>query len=368
MKRIPSIQIDIETEWRGGQYQVEMLCKGLFHRGHPVTLITRPESILGNKLEEAGIEVVRIPARFEFDPVAVYKVAAEIKKRRPAIVGMHASHSHTLGVLAKRLCPAFSSYIVTRRVDFVPGQDPLNRWKYTRGPDGWIAISNAIRRILLTFGIPSDRIHVIHSGIPSRKIPSNARRELIEELGIKEDRILIGNIANLVDHKGHKFLLDAIPAVIEKHPEVLFLIAGEGQLEKALKQQAKNLGLTEKHLRLLGYRTDVEKILGALDLFAMSSHLEGLCTSIIDAHHSGIPVIASAAGGIPELVIDGETGFLADNQSPESIAEKIQYVLDHPKEAEKIVKRAKDRAARKFSDDSMVEGTLDVYHKILGAR
>lgn len=366
MKRIPSIQIDIETEWRGGQYQVEMLSKGLQNRDHPVTLITRPGSILGEKLEDAGIEVIRIPVRFEFDPVAIYKVASEIKKRRPAIVGMHASHSHTLGVLAKRLCPSDMKFVVTRRVDFTPGNDILNRWKYKQGPDGWIAISEAIRKILTEAGIRPGKIHVVHSGIAPRDIPHDGRRELLNELGVKKDRVLIGNIASLVDHKGHKFLIDAIPKVVEKRPEVLFVIAGDGELEVPLKEQAEKLGLSENNVRFLGHRKDVEKILGALDLFVMTSHLEGLCTSIIDAYMANVPVVATAAGGIPELVIDGRTGFLAKNRSSEDIAAKVLFALDDKSGVDQIVKKAKEWAFEKFSDDAMVENTLDVYRKILG--
>ena len=366
MEKIPSVQIDIETGWRGGQRQVELLCRGLAARGHPVALVTRRGSLLGDMLSEAGIEVIRRSLPFAFCPIAASRLAWFLKGRRPAIVGMHASHAHTLGVLAKKIMKDPPKFVVTRRVDFTPGKYALNRWKYVKGPDAYIAISEAIKGVLVQAGVEEERIHLVHSGVEPLEIPQSARESIEAELGVPSDVRIVVDVASLADHKGHRFLIDAVPEVIREIPNALFLIVGDGELRSRLVQQARDLGLSEGNLRFLGHREDVAKLLGAADLFVMTSHLEGLCSSIIDAQLAGVPVVATRAGGIPELVIDAQTGLLAENRSPEDIARKIVLALNDGELRAKLVQGARQRALSNFTAEAMVEGTLAAYRKILG--
>ena len=361
MKPISSVQIDIETSWRGGQRQVELLCKGLAKRGHPVCLITRPRSILGEKLKASNVQVFEIAVGFEFDPVAASSIGKIIREKNPEVVGMHASHPHTLGILAKKFVASDPKYIVHRRVDFSPGSNFFHRWKYQAAPDGYIAISEAVKKVLVVSGVKAEKIEVVFSGVPIPQIPENARADLCSELGVPTHTPLIGNVASLSDHKGQTYLLNAIPKVVEKYPDALFLMVGDGELREKLIEQGKSLGIKSGNLRFLGYRDDVPKILGALDLFVMTSHKEGLCTSIIDAQLAKVPVVATAAGGIPELVFHENTGLLAKNRSAEDIAANIARVLGDPALGDRLAQNAFDRAEKELTDDAMVEGTLDAY-------
>ena len=367
MQAIPTLQMDIETEWRGGQRQVELLCRSLVHRGHPVTLLTRPESPLSKRLEGSGVDIIPMKIMAAYDLIAARKVARLIDSVKPAVVGMHASHSHTLGLLAKKFTQFPTRYVVTRRVDFRPGRDFLNRWKYILAPDGFIAISDAIAEILARIGVPRERIHVVHSGVKPTEPPENARESFREEIGVSEETYLVGDIASLVDHKGHRYLIEAVPKIAAQCPKAVFLVVGDGELATALKEQAKSLGLGEDRLRFLGRRDDVPRILGALDLFVMTSHLEGLCTSIIDAQLAGVPVVATRAGGIPELVEHEETGLLAENKNPDSIAAQIVRIAGDPALAGRLAQAAQKRAHDQFTDDAMVEGTIAAYRNILGS-
>ena len=366
MKTIPTVQIDIETGWRGGQRQVELLCRGLSARGHPVTLFTRPGSQLGERLEGSGVDVIRSKVRFEFDPLAVRNLRRVLAEKKPVVVGMHASHAHTLGALTKTFGGVFARYVVTRRVDFLPGSDPVNRWKYISFPDGYIAISKAISRILEKAGVTREKIYLVPSGVTPPLVSLDARTSLIEQLDVPPGAVLVGDVASLVDHKGHKFLIDAIPDVINAFPHVLFLLAGDGPLRPSLETRAKQLGLTDRNLRFLGFWEDVGLLLGGLDLFVMTSHLEGLCSSIIDAQLAGVPVVGTEAGGIPELVLPERTGWLAKNRSPKDIAKRIIEALSDAQARKRMALAARERALSHFTADSMVEGTLAAYHKILG--
>jgi len=366
MDKISSIQIDIYRGWRGGQRQVELLCRGLAKRGHPVAVVTRPNSLLAAQLKNSPVEVIPVRVGFELDPLAALKTASALRKRKPAIVNMHASHSHTLGVLARRFTSNGPKFVVTRRVDFSPGRDPFNKWKYIKGPDAYIAISEAIQNVLIDFGIHHRRIHLVHSGVPSMPIPAGARQKLTEKMKLPKDAILIGDIADLVDHKGHRFLIDAIPEVIDQFPQAMFLLVGDGELRSELTRQAYRRQITEKNLRFLGNQKDIPLILGALDLFVMTSHLEGLNTSIIDAQLAGIPVVATRAGGIPELVIHNETGLLARNRDSHDIAEKLIQILRDADLRNRLKGTARKQATDRFTNDAMVEGTIQAYRKILG--
>jgi L-malate glycosyltransferase len=362
---ISSIQIDIETGWRGGQRQVELLCKGLSTRGHPVKLITRPGTPLGKKLRDSNIEVFETPVVGGVDPFAARRIGAFIRQAGPAVVGMHSSHAHTLGALCRSRFAPGPKYLVHRRVDFSPGTGFFDRWKYRRSVDGYVAISQAVRKALVDSGVEGSRIDLVPSGVVELTVPQDSRARIESELNISPDRIIILDVASLVDHKGHKYLIEAFSKVVEEFPEALLLLAGDGELRASLEAQATSLNLTPDHLRFLGRREDVGTLLGAADLFAMTSHLEGLCTSILDAQLAGVPVIGTNAGGIPELVFNEKTGLLAENKNPGDIASKIKALLQNPAEGTRLTEAARQHALNGFTADAMVEGTIRAYRRFL---
>ena len=249
-------------------------------------------------------------------------------------------------------------------MDFAPRRDLVSRYKYRRGVDGYVAISRAVMAVLLAAGVPASRIRIVHSGVPPPAVPPDARRELRRELKIGEGAPVLGLVASLSDHKGHRYLLEAMPAVISAFPLAVLLLVGDGELREDLEARAEALGLAGGAVRFLGHRSDVPRILGALDLFVMSSHLEGLCTSIIDAMLAGVPVVATRAGGIPELVDDGATGLLADVRSPESLASQMIRALADSGLRSRLAANAEEVARRRLTADAMVDGTLAAYREL----
>ncbi len=369
MEPLPTLQVDVEPGWRGGQRQVFLLCTGLARRGHPVTAVVRRDGELARRLVEAGVPIVEVPGRGEADPASVLALARLLRERHPAVVGLHSARSHGLVALAGLFVGSRRPLLVpTRRVDFAPGRDPFSRWKYRRAAGGVIAISEAVARVLVDAGLPRQRIHVVHSGVEPPEIPSGARERFREELGVTGDRVLVGTVAALTDHKGHRYLLEAIPTVVERHPEALFLLVGDGELRGELEERARTLGLGPEYLRFLGHREDVPAILGGLDLFVLPSHMEGLGTAIVDAQMAGLPVVGTRAGGIPEIVLDGETGLLAEPRNPAGLAERLLRMLEDKKLRARLAAAGRRRALEHFSADAMVEGTLEAYREFLTAR
>jgi len=145
---------------------------------------------------------------------------------------------------------------------------------------------------------------------------------------------------------------------------VYLILIGEGGLKSSVEKQARKLGL-KSHVIFTGYRTDVPGILADLDLFVMSSHLEGLCTSIMDAMASGLPVVATTAGGIPEVIENGVDGLLVPTKDPDTLADAMVYILGNNDVSGVFRAKAKENVHRKFSLDRMVEGTIGVYGKLL---
>jgi len=365
---LPTVHVDLEPGWRGGQRQVLLLCAGLARRGQPVALLARQGGELARRAAGAGLEVVETPVSGGLDPRAVRSLLRAMRRFRPAVVGLHSSRSHNVAAAAKFVGgPEQPLFVVTRRVDFTPGRDPLNRWKYLHGADGYIAISKAVEQELVASGIPAEKIRIVHSGVAPPAVPPDARRELREELGISGEALLLGVVAALTDHKGHRYLLEAMPGILAAFPEAVLLLAGDGELGEELEELAEGLGIAGK-VRFLGYRNDVPRILGALDLFVMPSKLEGLGTSVVDAMLAGAPVVATRAGGLPELIEDGVTGLLAEPRSPESLGERIVDALGDAGLRSRLAERARVVAGERFTADAMVEGTLDAYRWLLARR
>ncbi len=137
---------------------------------------------------------------------------------------------------------------------------------------------------------------------------------------------MIGTIAHLTDHKGHTYLLDAIPQVLKEFPHSFFLFVGDGELKDSLKTKSRILGIRDR-VFFTGFREDIPEILSILDLFVLPSHLEGLCTSLMDAMYMGVPIVATTAGGIPEVIENGKTGLLVPPKDPIALAEAIIKLL-----------------------------------------
>jgi len=356
-----TLHIDEQRGWRGGEQQASYLMQGLAERGHRVLLAGRPGSpFVTREHGRADIDRHTFPFWSEWDPVTAWGLARLVRRERVDILHAHTSHAHTLACIARRLAGR-GQVVVSRRVDFPPKTNAFSRWKY-QWPCHYIAISEAIGRVLIEWGISSGKISVVHSAIdPARLAVPPATRE---SLGIPGEVPLIGIVAALVGHKDLPTFVDAMAAVHAAHPAAHAVIVGDGPLRGEIEAliRAKNL---RDRVFLLGYRDDVPSILHALDIFVLSSNEEGLGTSVLDAMAVGLPVAATAAGGIPEMVRDGETGLLAPVGEGQALGAAIARLLDDPGAAGAMAANARRMVEEQFTVPRMVEGNLAVYQRAL---
>lgn len=359
------LHLDTGHEWRGGQGQVLTLCVGLQKASVRQILIAPPGSPLAEKAAQAGIEVRPLKMRGEWDLLAAHQLRQIITRSGINLVHAHDAHAHSIARFATRNLEqrlmAQVTLIVSRRVDFDISGNFISRRKYLDPRIFYFAISNGVKDVLVRGGVGPDRIFIVPSGIdPARfsyNVPPSRMRE---ELGIAPTAPVIGNIASLVDHKGHKYLIDAAPLVLAQKPNAVFVIVGDGPLRADLENQIARLNLDGKVI-LTGHRRDVETFLSGFNVFALSSHLEGLCTSIIDAVLLGVPVVATRTGGVPDLVEHDRTGLLVEPRDPQSLADAILQSLDHPVESARMAADAKIRVQQNFSAESLVRKSLEAY-------
>lgn len=360
-----TLHINTERTWRGGEKQTLHLVTRLLARGHVAELVCQPNSPLAERARARDVPVHEISMRGDADPVAIARIGRVMRRGKFDVCQMHTSHAHMLGVLARGFRK--SPYtLVTRRVDFSVLRSWISRLKYRHGVDRYIAISHAIRRVMIEDGIDPERIEVVHSGVSELPEPGIGRDELRRQMGFTDEHAVLGNVAHFAPHKGQLFLVRAVARLRESHPQLRVAIVGEGEERAAVEAELKERGV-EDLFHLAGFQKDIAAYLGAFDLFTMPSIQEGLCTSILDALLAKLPVIASNTGGIPEIIEPGVTGYLAEPGSVDDLATQIATALDDPSEAERLAAAGQRRVREQFSADGTADGTIAVYERLCGA-
>jgi glycosyltransferase involved in cell wall biosynthesis len=267
-----------------------------------------------------------------------------------------------LACLARRFAPG-TKVVVSRRVSFPPKPNAITRWKYSM-PDKFLAVSGEVERVLRNYGIPEERIALVYSAVELARL--NVDPIPRAELNVPESVPLLVTAGALVGHKDHANFIEAFHRVRAEFPEAHAVIAGEGELRAQLERQSAELALGDS-IHFLGHRGDAPAIIRAADVYVSSSWSEGLGTSVLEALACGTPVVASEAGGIPEMVLHGQTGYLVPNRDPIALADSIVISLRDRDAARRMAKAGQRFVRENFSVDRMVEGTIRVYQELLSA-
>jgi len=360
--------LNTERTWRGGEGQTLALATGLARRGHRSVVIAQRGGELARRAVAAGLPTHEVAMRGEWDLLAVHRLAGLLRGQRPDVVHMHTSHAHTLGVLASCFT-GIGVRVVSRRVDFSIHRHrfSLSGFKYRHGVDRFIAISQAVRDQLVRDGLDPERIALVHSGVDPDRFRGGDAARARADLGVPPDAPLFGTVAHFGWHKSLETLIAAAAGVVARVPEAWIAIIGDGDLRPALEAERARSPAASR-IVMPGFRANVADFLAAFDLFVMPSVMEGLCTSILDAFAVGVPVVAARAGGIPELVRDGETGRLVPPRDPEALAEALATTWRDGGARQRFRAAAQAHLLGSFTHDAMVDGTLAVYRALLRER
>lgn len=327
-------------------------------------LVAHPDGELHRRAAE-GPDLVALAPASEVDVASAWKLSRVVRQYQPEIVHAHDPHALAMGATALSFGASSPSpsLVASRRVDFHLGGNSFSRWKYQQ-VHRFIAASGAIRDILVEDGIAVDRVDVVHDGIDVGKVQRLPALDIHSEFWLPRGVPVIVNVGALVGHKGQRHLLDALPIVMQEVADAHLVILGEGELRPALERQIKDLGL-EKRVRLPGFREDVLQLVKSADLFVMSSVTEGLGSAVLDAMAMSLAVVGTRAGGIPEAVVDGETGLLVPPGEPGPLAAAIVRLLDDAALRTKYGQAGAERVATHFGVDRLVEGTIEVYARAI---
>ena len=296
---------------------------------------------------------------------ALWHVWRLLRRIQPDIVHTHSSKAGFVGRIAARVANVphilytphghvFQGYftpVVTRR--FILLERLAARWT-----DRIITLTDAEADQHLAVGIGRrEQFVTIPSGIDLDRVVTVAPKRLVAHGRI------VGTVARLVPVKGHLFLLDAIPKILQRCPKAKFVFVGEGEMRQVLEEQANGLGLDDR-ITFAGFREDVPAVLAGMDAFVLPSLNEGMGRVLVTAMALGKPIVATKVGGVPELLGNGEAGILVPPGDSGAIAEAVSTVLCDRSRAHALGEAGRRRASR-YSAESMISALAKVYHEVM---
>jgi len=233
-----------------------------------------------------------------------------------------------------------------------------------------IAVSHFTKRELLEYyKVPEKKIRVIHNGVDVNKFkPAKDKRKIKEELGFKGDDLAIVSVGRLYARKGLFTLIESMPAVVKRFKNAKFIISGKGQSDEMRKlvNYADRIGV-KGSIIFTGYYPDkkLPKLYQAADVFAFSTFYEHHPFAVLEALSTGLPVVTTRVGGIPETIESGKNGFLVEPFNPKQFADRILYLLEHPAEASEMGSLARKTILERFDWRIVVKDVLKVYDEAL---
>jgi glycosyltransferase involved in cell wall biosynthesis len=355
------LHIETGRHLYGGALQVYYLIRGLHAAGVENLLVCAPGSEIGRQC--AGIAtIVELPFFGDVDPRLLVGLCRTIRTHRPDIVHAHSRRgADWWGGLAAQLCQVKG--LLTRRVDN-PESRLLVRLKYQRF-ERVVTISEGIRQVLLSEGVPAEKLELIHSVVDLEQYSCRADRPWFEaEFALRPGERTVAVIAQLIERKGHRFLLDGAKQILASVPHLRFIFFGQGPGRQELEAHCRACGLEEKVI-FAGFRNDLPRILPNLDLVVHPALMEGLGVSLLQAAAAGRPMIGARAGGIPEVIRDGVNGYLVPPGTVTPLAEKTIDLLLHPDVAERFGANGRILVQQEFSIPAMISSYQRLYAEIL---
>ncbi|UCE40475.1 MAG: glycosyltransferase family 4 protein, partial [Candidatus Aminicenantes bacterium] len=254
--------------------------------------------------------------------------------------------------------------VISRRAGFPLKKNVLSWLKYTKDIDAIMTISESVKNVFVESGFDAERIHVIPDGIDFTQYEDKASKDYLrQELSFAPDDFLVGIVVPLSDDKGHKYLIQVFQRLREHTSKIKVIIIGEGRLQLELNKQVKEIQ-EQDMVFFLGFHENNPQILNSLDVFVLSSGHDSLGSLIMDAMACRLPVVATRADGILELVTHQKTGLLVPPQRPKSLARAIIKLYEDRELAHRLGQRGYENVHQKFSAESMVLKAIDLYEEL----
>lgn len=354
----------------GSVVQMFELARGLARRGHRVAVVSRPHGEVGGRCRAEGIPFYPLPLRHEFDVSSAHALARLYDESAADVVHVHKGIAHSAALIATFFARRRPVLVVNRGVSFP--LDPFAALKYRARLDAVVTVCEDIRRVVVaTAGVPPEKVHVVHAGVdvsrfdPTRVDGGGVRREW----EVPPDEKLLVTVGAR-EWKGWRDLLSAAALLAADFPNLrTAVVACKDEAEKErVRAFAREEGIGDRAIAV-GFRTDMPDVLAAADLVAdLSFEGLGITGTIREAMALGKAVVASAAGGNPELVEDGRSGLLVPPRNPPAAAAAFRRLLSEPELASALGRAARERVVRSFSTEVRLERIEALYRKLVSER
>jgi glycosyltransferase involved in cell wall biosynthesis len=335
----------------------------------PFVCVLTPRHPLGAPmLEAAGFKLVFL-GRAKWDPQVVRDLIRLVRARDIDLLHVTGFKATMLGRLAA---------LMTGRavVAHIHDHKPMPAWmrpiqrRLGRNTDAAVAVSNAVREVAVEdYGVPAERIHVLYNGVLADRfaeVAPDARQRIRQQQGIAADAPVIGIVGRLEPGKGVKQLVRVLPAVLERCPDAVLLVVGDGSIRLDCERLVAEVGVGAA-VRFTGHREDIPALLAAMDVMAAPATVEeGLPYAVLEAMCAGLPVVATRLGGLCECVVHGETGLTVPMGDGPALAEALVTLLTDPRRRAALGQAARRRSAT-FSVARHVDELQTIYRAIIAA-
>ena len=365
---IRTLHLETGRQLLGGAMQTKHLVHGLEERGVPALLVCPDNGELYRAATREGLDVQGVRYRGDHDLTLVLKLSRIIRSAKPDIVHLHSRRgADILGALAAKWA-GHPNVITTRRVDNPISAGVLNGFCIGKIPKAIVCVSDGISSVMKEAGFPSDKITVIHSAVDASAYDSALSKwEARRILGVLPASPLLCVIGQLITRKGHHVLLDALPSLRNKFKDIRVVIVGRGAVRSRLEAQVHKLNL-DGCVQFMGFRSDISTILRASDLLVHPALREGFANVGLQAMASGIPVVTTSVGGMPEMVQHEITGLVVPPGDSKTLAQAIEELLSNPGRRSMMGRLGQDIVRESFSVEKMVDSNLALYQKVLASR
>jgi glycosyltransferase involved in cell wall biosynthesis len=358
------LHISSPKTWRGGEQQLLYLVEELNQIGVWQLVLCPFNSAVHKYCLKNHINHLTYFKGFSANPMVAFRINHICKREGIDLMHVHDSHAHNFAVLSTVLTKNTVPIIVSRRVDFPVKDTSMSFYKYNHPNIAKIiCVSQAIADIMEKSIEDKVKLEVVHSGVDLNKFTNVPKVDIRKELGIDSEYALVGNVAALAPHKDYETFIATAKQIVGQGHKVKFLAIGDGPSRKQVEEEIAKNNL-EDHVLLLGFRDDVVSLLPELDVFLITSKTEGLGTSILDAQVARIPIVATRAGGIVEIVKHEVNGLVADVADSKQLAAHVIRLLNDRTFAQKLVEAGADMV-KSFSKGMTAQKTKAVYNRVL---
>ena len=354
----------------GSVVQMFQLAQGLSRHGHRTAIVSRTDGDVGKRAREEGIDFLPLPLRHEFDFDSARRLARIYEEREVDVVHVHKGIAHSVALFATFFGRRRPVLVVNRGVSFP--LDAFNRIKFHVRMDGVVTVCEDIKKVIVASGkIPAEKVHVIYAGVDLERFdPKKANGERVRgEWGVSQDQTLLVQVGAR-EWKGWKDLIVATSLLAPEFPQLMTAIVAceNEEKKKEILAFARDYGIDHRVLPI-GFRSDMPDVLAAADLVAdLSYEGLGITGTLREAMAMGTPVIASSAGGNPELVVDGESGLLVPPQDPKAVAVSARRLMKNSELRDRLTLGGRARVEKGFSSEIRLDRIEALYRSLLALR